>query len=105
MPPWVETLAPPLFVRIFNLFHYTIASLKVSLEFSVLYSGPPANLVLKLQIPSPGAKFPFILASNFTAEESGICIKITEKSAANAISDTNRFTVIFKIICINHQSP
>jgi hypothetical protein len=52
------------------LFHYTIASLKVSLEFSVLYSGPPGNLALKLQIPSPGAQFPFILVSNSTAEES-----------------------------------
>jgi hypothetical protein len=40
--------------------------------------------VLKLQIPSLGAKFPFILVSNFTAEESRISIKIAEKPAANA---------------------
>jgi hypothetical protein len=46
--------------------------------------------VLKLQIPALGAKFPFILVSNFTAEESRNCIKITEKSAANAISHINR---------------
>jgi hypothetical protein len=70
---------------------YTILSLKVSLELSVLYSGPPGNLVLKLQIPALGAKFPFILVSNFTAEESRICIKITEKSAANAISHKSMF--------------
>jgi hypothetical protein len=52
--------------------------------------------VLKLQIPSLGAKFMFILVSNFTAEESRICIKITEKSAANAISHINRCIVLFQ---------
>jgi hypothetical protein len=46
--------------------------------------------VLKFLNPSPGAQFPFILISNFTAKESRICIKITEKSAANAISHINR---------------